>query len=190
MAVAEEPDRGAAGAEPDRGAAGAVWADEAEWERRRTPSGCGICTSGAPLDVIAGTSSVWVTAPPDAPLRGYVCVVSKTHACEPFELPPDAQARFWLDAMAVAAAVATVDDPVKMNYEVHGNTVPHLHLHLFPRHREDPYAGGPVDPRIASFHRSEEDITALRSAIRRRLEGTSQTDHRKTSTGRGGPIRQ
>jgi diadenosine tetraphosphate (Ap4A) HIT family hydrolase len=66
-------------------------------------------------------------------LSGYVCVVARRHVVEPFELSPDEQASFWFDSMLVAKAVAGVVDPVKMNYEIHGNTLPHLHLHLVPR---------------------------------------------------------
>jgi diadenosine tetraphosphate (Ap4A) HIT family hydrolase len=152
---------------------GAVWADDAEWSRRRTPEGCIICVSGAPLDVIAETASCWVTAPADAPLPGYVCVVSKEHVCEPFELEPETQAAFWRDSMAVAAAISEVEDLVKMNYEIHGNTLPHLHLHLFPRQRNDPYVGGPIDPRMASFHRPANKIAAIESAVRDRLAETT-----------------
>ena len=148
---------------------GVVWANQDEWLRRRTPAGCIICVSGAPLDVIAETASCWVTAEPDAPLPNYVCVISKRHVCEPYELPRDEQAQFWLDAMTVAAAVSELDEPVKMNYEIHGNTLPHLHLHLFPRHTDDPYVGGPVDPRRASFHRSSQQLSNLRAVVARHL---------------------
>ena len=33
----------------------------------------------------------------------------------------------------------------RINYELHGNTVPHLHLNLFPRYVDDPFAGKPID---------------------------------------------
>jgi diadenosine tetraphosphate (Ap4A) HIT family hydrolase len=61
--------------------------------------------------------------------------------------------------------VADLLHPIKMNYEIHGNTLPHLHLHLFPRHPDDPCVGGPIDPRAHSFARSDDQIEALRSAI-------------------------
>ena len=144
---------------------GAVWSEPAEWQRRRTPEGCVICRSGAPLDVIAESSACWVSAPETAPLPGYVCITSKSHVNEPYDLRPSEQSAFWGDAMRVARAVADLLDPVKMNYEIHGNTVPHLHLHLFPRHIDDPYVGGPIDPKRASFRRSAEAIDGLRSSI-------------------------
>jgi diadenosine tetraphosphate (Ap4A) HIT family hydrolase len=110
-----------------------------------------------------------VTAQADAPLPGYVCVVSKAHVCEPFELSAEEQTTFWADSMKVAAAVSDVHAPIKMNYEIHGNTLPHLHLHVFPRQRDDPYVGGPIDPRRASFHRSAAEIAALSAAINAHL---------------------
>lgn len=145
-----------------------LWTRPDEWARRRTPHGCVICASG-PLHVIAELTGVWVTAPPQAPLRGYVCVVARRHVNEPYELSRDEQAQFWLDSMLVAEAVASVATPIKMNYEVHGNTLPHLHLHLYPRHADDPFVGGPIDPRGASVSRSAADLDALRNAIRQRL---------------------
>jgi len=33
----------------------------------------------------------------------------------------------------------------RINYEIHGNTVPHLHVHLIPRYMDDPFAGNPID---------------------------------------------
>ena len=32
-----------------------------------------------------------------------------------------------------------------MNWMALGNGVPHLHVHLVPRHHDDPAAGGPVE---------------------------------------------
>jgi diadenosine tetraphosphate (Ap4A) HIT family hydrolase len=144
---------------------GKVWSRPQEWARRRTPEGCIICASGAPLDIIAELPTSWATAPVEAPLRGYVCVVARRHVNEPFELPADEQGKFWADSMRVAAAVASLLQPIKMNYEIHGNTLPHLHLHLFPRHRDDPFVGGPVDPRRASVRRTREELAALAAAI-------------------------
>lgn len=92
-------------------------------------------------------------------------VVSRRHVNEPFELAEAEQRQFWSDSMLVAAAVASVVTPIKMNYEIHGNTLPHLHLHLFPRHLDDPFVGGPIDPRLASVRRSEEELHALAAAI-------------------------
>jgi diadenosine tetraphosphate (Ap4A) HIT family hydrolase len=44
----------------------------------------------------------------------------------------------------VARALAAVYRPLKMNYELLGNEVPHIHWHLIPRLSGDPAARGPV----------------------------------------------
>jgi diadenosine tetraphosphate (Ap4A) HIT family hydrolase len=36
---------------------------------------------------------------------------------------------------------------VKLNWEIHGNTIPHLHAHLFPRYVGDRFEGRPIDAR-------------------------------------------
>jgi len=36
------------------------------------------------------------------------------------------------DVQTSARALKHVTRAVKINYEIHGNTVPHLHMHLFP----------------------------------------------------------
>ncbi|HSP27627.1 MAG TPA: HIT family protein, partial [Ilumatobacteraceae bacterium] len=151
---------------------GAVWSQPSEWAARRTPEGCVICSSDGPLDVIAEFETAWATAAHHAPLPGYVCVVARGHYNEPFEMPADEQASFWRDVMAIAAAVNEVVQPIKMNYEIHGNTLPHLHVHLFPRQTDDPFVGGPIDPRRASFVRTDDELGELTRAIRSARPGT------------------
>jgi diadenosine tetraphosphate (Ap4A) HIT family hydrolase len=67
---------------------------------------CPICHRGEPLDVIAELESVWITAATTAPLPGYVCVVAKRHAEEPYQLPREQRLLVWEQAMRVAEAVA------------------------------------------------------------------------------------
>ena len=146
---------------------GVVWSDSVEWARRLSRDGCVICQGGGPLDVVATFESCWATAAREAPLPGYVCVVARQHVVEPFEMSEQERSTFWNDAMVIARAVAETVRPIKMNYEIHGNTLPHLHLHLFPRRPDDPYVGGPVDPRKAVFSRSDDELRALTEAIGR-----------------------
>jgi diadenosine tetraphosphate (Ap4A) HIT family hydrolase len=95
-----------------------------------------------------------------------VCVISKTHAVDPFELPAPEQAAFWQEAMAVAAALSKILRPSKMNYEIHGNTLPHLHMHLFPRQLDDAFVGRPVDLKEIHHRYTESDIAQLKAAVR------------------------
>ena len=135
------------------------------WRGLRDGTVCPICVRGGPLDVVAELHATWVSTPTVAPLPGYACVVSKRHVVEPYELPPEERTAFWEEAMTVARALAFLYDPVKMNYEIHGNVVPHLHLHLYPRYEGDPYRTGALDRREDSFTRTGPELAAIEDAI-------------------------
>lgn len=142
-----------------------AWTDPETWAERLTPEGCPFCPL-VPRDAYVELITSWALIPKEAVLPGYVLVVSKTHVIEPYELSPDEGSQFWADAMLAARAVASVVRPVKVNYEIHGNTIPHLHLHIFPRFVGDPFERTPIDPhRVAPIRRSAADAELLRSAI-------------------------
>lgn len=55
---------------------------------------------------------------------------------------------FMRDARRVSKSIAQVTGAVKINYEVHGNSIPHLHMHFFPRYVGDQFEGGPIHPKL------------------------------------------
>ena len=94
--------------------------------------------------------------------HGYCVFVSRRHATELSQLG-DEERRTFLDEMCrLARAIEECFRPHKLNYELLGNQVPHLHWHLFPRSRDDPEALKPV---WLALDRAERD-----PAERRRLE--------------------
>jgi diadenosine tetraphosphate (Ap4A) HIT family hydrolase len=152
-------------------ASGKLWSDDPkQWQALRTEAGCPWCQGPGPPrdDVIAATDMCWVTAPVDATLPGYVCVSTKRHVVEPYELEEDARNTFFGDAMAVARGLANALRPTKVNYEIHGNTIPHLHMHLFPRTAGDPYVGYVITNRVW-FRRTQEELARIGSAVRAEL---------------------
>ena len=124
-----------------------AWNDGGRWSALLSGAACPICQRGTPLDVIAELEASWATMQEPAPVRGYVCLVSRIHVVEIHELPADAAAAFMRDLQRVSKAVATVTGAVKINYEIHGNSLPHLHMHFFPRYRGDTFEGKPIDPK-------------------------------------------
>jgi diadenosine tetraphosphate (Ap4A) HIT family hydrolase len=142
-----------------------AWSDPAEWAELKAGRTCPICGRGSPLDVLAELPATWITGGSEAPLPGYACVVSKQHVAEPFELSARDAAAFWQDVMVTARVLDRLFAPVKLNYEIHGNTIPHLHLHVFPRFVGDPFEGGPIDVRKARFTRTEADLDRLTRAL-------------------------
>jgi len=108
---------------------------------------CRVCDSRH--DALIALESSWVLVGPEDPIRGYACLVFSRHAIELHDLTDAEGAAFMRDIRRVSEAIASVVRPIKMNYEVHGNTAPHLHMHFFPRYSGDQFEGGPIDPRAA-----------------------------------------
>jgi diadenosine tetraphosphate (Ap4A) HIT family hydrolase len=103
--------------------------------------------------------------------QGYCVLIARRHARELHELE-DAERRAYLDEMCVLArAIADCFQPLKLNYELLGNQVPHLHWHLFPRYRQDPNYLKPV---WLTLERANDD-----EATRQRLQ-SSPGDRRST----------
>jgi diadenosine tetraphosphate (Ap4A) HIT family hydrolase len=145
------------------------WRDRAWWQSLRDGSKCWTCADGPRGILIAESSSAWVTTRKEVPCRGNVTIFTKRHVVEPYELPTDELQAFFATVATVARAIDEVVRPVKLNYEIHGNTNPHLHLHLFPRYPGDAFEGGPIRPSELHVTHSEEEIAAFTAAIGRAL---------------------
>jgi diadenosine tetraphosphate (Ap4A) HIT family hydrolase len=74
---------------------------------------------------------------------GYVLLVLRRHVTELYDLSATERATLMEEVSRVAQALARVFRPVKMNYELLGNLVPHIHWHLVPRLATDPGLRGP-----------------------------------------------
>ena len=124
------------------------WSNRDEWESLKSGASCPICLQGEPTNIVANLDACFLTAREDAPMKGYCCLVLKRHAVEVYELPsPEADA-FMRDLQKAAQAVQEITGAIKLNYEIHGNTIPHLHVHIFPRYPRDPFENQPINPRI------------------------------------------
>jgi diadenosine tetraphosphate (Ap4A) HIT family hydrolase len=71
--------------------------------------------------------------------RGYtVLIYNKGHYAELFELSQEDRAAYVEDLAQISRAIHDAFCPDKMNYELLGNVVPHLHWHIIPRKGTDP----------------------------------------------------
>ena len=76
---------------------------------------------------------------------GYTVVVWRgRHVAEPTQLSDEEATGYWLEVLRVASALERHYRPVKLNYQLLGNAVPHLHPHLVPRFAQDPAPGRPL----------------------------------------------
>ncbi len=126
---------------------GSIWDEPDRWRSLVDGSGCPICLRGHPLGVLVERETTWITSDERAATRGYLCVVSKRHVVEPYELVGTEREGFWQDVLFAAERLARLLQPQKINYEIHGNTLAHLHAHIYARYRGDRFVGGPVDNR-------------------------------------------
>jgi len=126
------------------------WGDPDHWAKLCRGEACVICRRGEPLDVVADLEVSWLTVHEDAPLRGYCCLVFRRHAVELHNLSADEAGAYMRDIQRVSRAVQALTGAVKMNYEIHGNSLPHLHLHFYPRQVGDPFETGPIDWNLVS----------------------------------------
>ncbi len=75
--------------------------------------------------------------------RGWTVVVFKRHATELFQLAPTERIQLMEEVNLVAKTLAQVFDAKKINYELLGNQLPHIHWHIIPRLTADP---APLEP--------------------------------------------
>lgn len=75
---------------------------------------------------------------------GYCLLFTKLHATELFHLEPAVLNGLIAEVSHVAACLDHLFKPAKMNYELLGNMVPHIHWHLIPRFVDDPLWPRPV----------------------------------------------
>ncbi len=100
--------------------------------------------------------------------QGYCILIARRHATELFQLSPQERGGYLEELTLLARAVSETFGPHKLNYELLGNQVPHLHWHVFPRSLDDPDRLRPVWLRL---DRAEHD-----DAERQRLQ-TGSLNH-------------
>jgi diadenosine tetraphosphate (Ap4A) HIT family hydrolase len=111
-----------------------------------TDAGCVMCGkygAGGPL-LIAELETSRAFLHEDQFFPGYVLLVLRHHATELFELEAGERRVHLEEVSRVAQALARAFRPVKMNYELLGNQVPHIHWHLVPRLATDPDLRAPI----------------------------------------------
>jgi diadenosine tetraphosphate (Ap4A) HIT family hydrolase len=118
---------------------------------------------------------------------GYCVLVARSHFAELHHMPNPARSAFLDEMVLLSHAIALTFEPRKMNCELLGNQVPHLHWHLFPRRHDDPETLKAV---WLGFERAEQDESEKqrlqtaaipRTEIARRLRVTLQQLQAPTS---------
>lgn len=138
--------------------------------------GCGMCREGRPEEQ-SGGSRIFAGEVCDAYLqrqdwaRGYTVAIWRgRHVSELHDLVADELGRYLSEVSRVGRALADHFAAAKVNYEVLGNTLPHVHTHIVPRYLDDAAPGRPLafpDPRPP--HQPEQrfrrDVASLRHLL-------------------------
>ena len=102
---------------------------------------------------------------------GYCFVFTKAHVTELFHLDQPTRSAIIEEVNAVAAALFAAFQPAKINYELLGNMVPHMHWHLVPRFTSDPLWPRPIwsephEPITLSEADASARIATIQNALR------------------------
>lgn len=76
--------------------------------------------------------------------KGYTIFLCKQHVRELHKLDDNFRINFLKEMSYVAKAVFKAVKPDKLNYELLGNSEPHLHWHIIPRYKYDPNFSKPI----------------------------------------------
>jgi diadenosine tetraphosphate (Ap4A) HIT family hydrolase len=92
--------------------------------------------------------------------HGYCVLICQKHVREPFELTLAEQRLYFDDLMLAGKAIEQAFGAIKMNFEILGNGVPHLHCHILPRYQNDPSPNRPLDLSAQKVLSSPAEYTA------------------------------
>jgi len=95
---------------------------------------------------------------------GYTLLFTKKHATELFHLDHTVRVALMEEVSTVAKALHTLFQPDKINYELLGNMVPHIHWHLVPRFATDPLWPRPI------WAESHDEVTLSPEEYCRRIQ--------------------
>jgi diadenosine tetraphosphate (Ap4A) HIT family hydrolase len=147
-----------------------------EYEKETNKEFCPCCNNEPQPDGqidIAELEYSWLTAERIAQgkLFGKCHVLCKKHYIHIFEMPKDDLSGFMGDIQKAARALQEVTGAIKINYEIHCNTAPHLHCHLFPRYLDDDFPGKGIDYNLTepSPYENEEEFKWFLEEMREKM---------------------
>jgi diadenosine tetraphosphate (Ap4A) HIT family hydrolase len=138
------------------------------------------CAAGGHPGLITETETGFAVLGDSQYFRGYSLLLCKTPATELDELSPAVRLKYLEEMALLAEAVRSVVKPHKLNYECLGNSVHHLHWHIFPRYADDGELTKPVwlhDPVVVADPHYALDAARdapLREALRDALTSLMQ----------------
>lgn len=102
---------------------------------------------------------------------GWTVLVLNRHATELFDLTTDERSRLIEEVSEIALALTMAFEPAKINYELLGNQLPHIHWHIIPRLMGDPAPREAVwtvrhEPKRLTANDLQERLARIRSHLK------------------------
>lgn len=142
------------------------------WQRMTSAEHCPVCNR-APMpegmEDVVESAYAWLNAEPVECLKGACHLTAKRHVVELYELPEDELLALMKELQLCTKALKRVTSAVKINIETHGNSLPHLHFHLYPRYLDDPFPGKAIDYAQKRSMYAEGEFEAFVSALREEI---------------------
>ncbi len=131
---------------------------------REEPS-CKICERSWPLSnyYIGDLGLTHAYLFDDQFFAGWTVLILKDHRTELFELTQEARGKLIEEISRVGESLTKIFDVRKINSELLGNQVPHMHWHVIPRLKSDP------DPLKPAWCVSHEPVQLTASLLEERL---------------------
>ena len=155
---------------------GKKWMPQEKWDALVRGENCPLCSeisvdekAKTSNGIIAELSMSYLRLSIDQSIAGYCVLISKKHVREIYQLSNEDQQLYFSDIIRVSMVLERLFTPAKMNYEILGNLVPHLHCHIKPRYYGDAAPGAPIYPGDNPLYLTDEEYNERARVIKEAL---------------------
>ena len=103
-------------------------------------------------------------------VTGYCVMMCRKHVIEPYELTAEERSMFFDDLAVAGRGLQAAFRADKMNYNILGNVIPHLHVHILPRYFTDSAPNRPIDPGLKEVYLSQAEYAERIKLIQEHLQ--------------------
>lgn len=155
-----------------------TWMPRADWNKMVSGDNPLVRYANAPYEDVIETEFGYTVADLERSrlqlernqyVRGYCVLVAKKSVRELHEMREQERALFLEDMVRVGAALEQVFNPIKINYQILGNAIPHVHAHIMPRYYGDDAPAMPINPTAKTVHLSDDEYWQIVGDIREAL---------------------